>query len=155
MRLIILKQSLRQSLKPVSDYGYPRQEYYLPERQQGTLACYYQHRFHDNPFFYPGLQDITAHVDFTRVVESAAAAGMALLGYTSQSSFLLDCGIGQLAAKQMEACENEQAQLMLAREIKTLTLPGEMGERFQFMALGKNLSSPLRGFATQDLSHRL
>lgn len=152
-------QSLAKAMKKgvilLSDYGYPRREYYLPEREQGTLACYYQHRFHDNVFFYPGLQDLTAHVDFTRVVEAGSEAGLALLGYTSQASFLLSSGMTTIAAAQLEACTSELEQLSLARDIKTLTLPGEMGERFQFMALGKNLASSLRGFASQDLSHRL
>jgi len=150
-----LAKSMKKGVLLLSDYGYPRREYYMQERNTGTLACYYQHHFHDNVFFYPGLQDMTAHVDFTRVVEAGSAAGLALLGYTSQSGFLLDNGIGALAAQQLESCSSEQSQIVLAQEIKTLTLPGEMGERFQFMALGKNLSSPLQGFATQDLSHRL
>ena len=150
-----IAQAMKQGVLLLSDYGYPRREYYLPERREGTLACYYQHHFHDDVFFHPGLQDITAHVDFTRVVEAGSAAGLALLGYTSQSSFLLDNGITVLAAAQMEACNTEQEQLTLARNVKMLTLPGEMGERFQFMALGKNLASSLQGFASQDLSHRL
>ncbi len=150
-----LAKSMKKGVLLLSDYGYPRHEYYLGERDTGTLACYYQHHFHDDVFFHPGLQDITAHVDFTRVVEAGSAAGMALLGYTSQSSFLLNNGISTLAATQLETCSSEQSQLMLAQEIKTLTLPGEMGERFQFMALGKNLPLSLQGFATQDLSHRL
>ena len=150
-----LARAMKKGVVLLSDYGYPRREYYLPEREQGTLACYYQHRFHDDVFFYPGLQDLTAHVDFTRVVEAGAAAGMALLGYTSQAGFLLNNGLTSLAAAQLEACTTTRAQLSLTRDIKTLTLPGEMGERFQFMALGKNLASPLQGFASQDLSHRL
>lgn len=139
----------------LSDYGYPRREYYSAEREQGTLACYYQHHFHDDVFYYPGLQDVTAHVDFTRVVESGAAAGMALLGYTSQTGFLLNTGMTSIAAARLTSCKTEREQLSLSRDIKTLTLPGEMGERFQFMALGKNLASPLQGFSSQDLSHRL
>jgi len=150
-----LAKSMNKGVLLLSDYGYPRQEYYMQERNTGTLGCYYQHHFHDDVFFHPGLQDITAHVDFTRVIEAGSSAGLALLGYTSQTGFLLNNGISALAATQLESCSSEQSQLMLAREIKTLTLPGEMGERFQFMALGKNLSSPLQGFATQDLSHRL
>jgi len=150
-----LARAMKKGVILLSDYGYPRREYYLPERQQGTLACYYQHHFHDDVFFYPGLQDITAHVDFTRVVEAGSEAGLALLGYTSQTSFLLNNGMSAFAAAQLEACTSERAQLTLARDIKTLTLPGEMGERFQFMALGKNLASPLQGFASQDLSYRL
>jgi len=150
-----LAKSIKKGVLLLSDYGYPRREYYLSERNTGTLACYYQHHFHDDVFFYPGLQDITAHVDFTRVVEAGSAAGMALLGYTSQTGFLLNNGISVLAAKQLEECTSERSQLMLAQEIKKLTLPGEMGELFQFMALGKNLTMPLQGFAAQDLSHRL
>lgn len=150
-----LADSVQKGVLLLSDYGYPRREYYLPERGQGTLACYYQHHFHDDVLFHPGLQDITAHVDFTRVIEAGSAAGLALLGYTSQAGFLLDCGLSGIAAKQMQACVSEPQQLTLSREIKTLTLPGEMGERFQFMALGKNYASPLLGFASQDLSYRL
>ncbi len=150
-----LSCAIKKGVVLLSDYGYPRSEYYLPERHQGTLACYYRHRFHDNVFLYPGLQDITAHVDFTRVVEAGSEAGMALLGYTSQASFLLNNRITALAASELEACSSEQEQIELSRQVKTLTLPGEMGERFQFMALGKNIASPLQGFATQDLSHRL
>lgn len=150
-----LAMAMKKGVVLLSDYGYPRREYYLPERAQGSLACYYQHRFHDDVFFYPGLQDLTAHVDFTRVIEAGSAAGMALLGYTSQAGFLLNNGLTSIAAAQLEACTTTRAQLSLTRDIKTLTLPGEMGERFQFMALGKNLASSLQGFASQDLSHRL
>lgn len=150
-----LASSMRKGVLLLSDYGYPRREYYSAEREQGTLACYYQHHFHDNVFYYPGLQDLTAHVDFTRVVEAGADAGMALLGYTSQTGFLLNNGMTSIAAARLQACTTEREQLSLSRDIKTLTLPGEMGERFQFMALGKNLASPLQGFTSQDLSHRL
>jgi len=150
-----LSDSMKKGVLLLSDYGYPRREYYLPERTQGTVACYYQHHFHDDVFFYPGLQDITAHVDFTRVVEAGSEAGLALLGYTSQAGFLLDCGISAMAAERMQSFASEAEQIRLSREIKTLTLPGEMGERFQFMALGKNYALPLAGFASQDLSYRL
>lgn len=150
-----LASALNTGVMLFCDYGYPRREFFLAERSAGTLACYYRHRQHTNPFFYPGLQDITAHVDFTRVVESASSAGMSLLGYTSQSHFLLDCGLADMAARRLSNCRSEQAQLSLSREVKTLTLPGEMGERFQLMALGKNMASPLQGFSSHDLSHRL
>jgi len=150
-----LGRAMKKGVLLLSDYGYPRQEYYLPERSAGTLACYYQHHFHDDAFYYPGLQDITAHVDFTRVIEAGSAAGFALLGYTSQTGFLLNTGISTIAAKNIAACKTELEQLGLAKEIKTLTLPGEMGERFQFMALGKNLAPALLGFSSKDLSHRL
>lgn len=150
-----LAKMMKKGVVLLSDYGYPRKEFYLPERVNGTLACYYQHHFHDDVFFYPGLQDITAHVDFTRVVEAGSGAGMALLGYTSQTGFLLNNGISSLGAAELEKCTTEQAQLTLSKQIKTLTLPGEMGERFQFMALGKNFATPLQGFTSQELSYRL
>lgn len=137
------------------DYGYPRSEYYSEERVTGTLACYYRHRMHDNPYLYPGLQDITAHVDFTRVAESAVELDLELLGYASQSAFLLDNDLLGLADEQRQLLNNERDRIQLATAIKTLTLPGEMGERFQVIALGKGYDLPLRGFRTQDLSYRL
>lgn len=137
------------------DYGYPRREYYSDERNKGTLACYYRHRMHDDAFFLPGLQDITAHVDFTAVVEAAVACDMDLLGYASQSAFLLDNDLLQIADTTRASLEGEADRISLARQIKTLTLPGEMGERFQVMALGKGYDRPLRGFRTQDLAYRL
>ena len=137
------------------DYGYPRHEYYSDERVNGTLACYYRHRVHYDPYLYPGLQDITSHVDFTRVAESAVTLDLELLGYASQSAYLLDNDLLQLAEAQQLGLKSETDRIQLAREVKTLTLPGEMGERFQVMALGKRYDLPLRGFNTQDLSHRL
>lgn len=139
----------------LADYGYPRHEYYLAERGSGTLACYFQHRMHADPYRYPGLQDITAHVDFTRVAESGLDAGLELLGYTSQASFLLALDLVSHADKAMSAAPQEAQRLAIAQAVKTLTLPGEMGERFQFMALGKGVDCALRGFCAQDLSHRL
>jgi len=137
------------------DYGYPRGEYYSEERVTGTLACYYRHRVHDDPYLYPGLQDITAHVDFTRVAESAVMLDLELLGYASQSAYLLDNDLLPLAEARRRELKSETDRIQLAREVKTLTLPGEMGERFQVMALGKGYDLPLRGFNTQDLSYRL
>lgn len=139
----------------LADYGYPRREYYLPERVTGTLACYYRHRLHDDPFFLPGIQDITAHVDFTAVAQSAVDAGLELLGYASQSAFLRDNALLELADAQHREMTGEPERILLAQSVKKLTLPGEMGERFQVMALGKRYDSTLRGFCTQDLSHRL
>jgi len=139
----------------LADYGYPRREYYLPERTSGTLTCYYQHHAHDDPYRYPGLQDITAHVDFTRVAETAIDAQLALLGYTSQASFLLALDLMSHADKALSHAAGDVDRLAITQAIKTLTLPGEMGERFQVMALGKGYDRPLRGFSHQDLSHRL
>ena len=137
------------------DYGYPRAEYYAAERVAGTLSCYYRHRMHDDPFFLPGLQDITAHVDFTAVVEAGIACELELLGYASQSAFLLDNQLLELANNERLRLDREIDRISLASQVKTLTLPGEMGERFQVMALGKGYDRPLRGFRSQDLSYRL
>ena len=150
-----LTASLARGAIILVDYGYPRREYYSEERSAGTLACYYRHRAHDDPFLHPGLQDITAHVDFTQVVESAVTLDMELLGYASQSAFLLDNELLTLAQQQQQRLNSETDRIELARAVKILTLPGEMGERFQVIALGKGYDLPLRGFRTQDLSYRL
>ena len=137
------------------DYGYARKEYYAAERVNGSLACYHQHRMHDDAYWWPGLQDITAHVDFTRVVEEGTASGLELLGYTSQGSFLLDNGLMNHLQVATDACQTEVEKLRLSQAVKKLTLPGEMGERFQVMALGKGVEKEPTGFSLQELSHRL
>jgi SAM-dependent MidA family methyltransferase len=137
----------------VLDYGYPRREYYHPQRHMGTLVCHYRHRVHSNPFILLGLQDITANVDFSAVAEAAIDAGLELAGYTSQNYFLLGCGLETLLA---EADPNDTRRyLELVRQVKLLTLPGEMGERFKAIALTKGLSQPLRGFSYYDERKRL
>jgi SAM-dependent MidA family methyltransferase len=135
------------------DYGYAAAEYYHPQRNGGTLMCHYRHRAHDDPFVYPGLQDITAHVDFTAIAEAAVESGLTVPGYTSQACFLLGNGITELAEQFDEL--NQQQQIMQAQQIRTLTLPGEMGERFKVIALAQNYERPLQGFALQDLRHQL
>ena len=135
------------------DYGYPRREYYLDERRDGTLICHYRHRAHDDVFLYPGLQDITANVDFTAVAEAADAAGFDVLGYTSQAYFLMGNGLDAVfAGLQGDSVEQ---QLAAAQQVKQLTLPAEMGERFQVIALGKGIEPPLAGFAINDYRARL
>lgn len=150
-----LGDALGRGVVLLADYGYPRRERYLSERASGTLACYYRHRTHDDPYFWPGLQDITAHVDFTAVAEAGTRAGLELLGYASQSAFLLGCGLSELVERAHAALPDEPARVDQARAVRTLTLPGEMGERFQFVAFGKGYDRPLRGFGLQDLTHRL
>jgi SAM-dependent MidA family methyltransferase len=116
------------------DYGFSRRDYYLPERSTGTLRCYYRHRAHDDPFLWPGLQDITAWVDFSWLAEAAAAAGFELAGYTTQANFLLGAGLdGRVAA----AAEGIQSQVTTAAGLRQLLLPGEMGEAVKVMALGR------------------
>jgi SAM-dependent MidA family methyltransferase len=135
------------------DYGYPRREYYLPERSDGTLVCHYRHRAHSDPFFLPGLQDITAFVDFTALAESGVNAGFDFAGYCSQSSFLLGNGL-QDSLVEIDAIGDEAERYRRHQEIKRLTLPGEMGERFQFMGFqrGANLRP---SFSLGELSRRL
>jgi SAM-dependent MidA family methyltransferase len=135
------------------DYGLPRAQYYLPERRDGTLLCHFRHRAHDDPFFCPGLQDITAWVDFTRVAEASCACGFELAGFTTQAMFLAGCGIDE--EMQRLAGDDRRAFARLAREARQLLLPGEMGERFKAMAWLRNLDTDLRGFCLRDLRHSL
>lgn len=130
------------------DYGYGRAEYYHAERKMGTLMCYYQHLRHDNPFKLIGLQDITAHVDFTTVAETACAAGYTLAGYSIQAAFLLNCQLLELAQKKGKTALLEEIHQLQA--IKKLTLPSEMGELIKVMALSKNYAKSLHGFPLPD-----
>lgn len=144
---------LHQGVMLFVDYGYPRAEYYHPQRSSGTLICHYRHRAHDNPFLYPGLQDISASVDFTLLAEAALDCGLQVAGFTSQAHFLLGCGLDALLA---EASTGDQKEYMaLSREVKQLTLPSEMGERFKVMALTRNYSLPLTALQYADFRHRL
>ena len=136
------------------DYGYGQREYYRAERRQGTLACFYQHRLHHDPLLWPGLQDITAHVDFTRVIELADACGCELLGYTTQAAFLLACGLLVFAAQE-ELILSAAEQVNFHQQIKLLTLPMEMGERVKVMAVGKGVTESLLGFELQDRTREL
>ncbi len=137
----------------LSDYGLPRASYYLEERNSGTLICHYRHRAHDNPFLYPGLQDLSAWVDFTAVAEAAVALGFDLAGFATQAHFLIGAGLEDVVGRQVG--DGSGDSLRLASEIKTLTLPGEMGERFKFMALSRNFSRPLAGFGFKDMRDKL
>jgi SAM-dependent MidA family methyltransferase len=128
------------------DYGFPRHEYYHPDRNQGTLMCHYQHKAHTNFLLHPGEQDITAHVDFTHVAEAAYDAGFRIAGFTNQASFLL--GNGLLSLVNEEA--SEASQLRQRQAIKQLTHPSEMGELFKVIALTKNLDLDLNGFQLHD-----
>jgi SAM-dependent MidA family methyltransferase len=135
------------------DYGYPRREYYHPQRIDGTLRCHYRHRAHADPFLLPGLQDISAAVDFTAVAEAAVAAGATLAGFTTQAHFLIGCGLEAMFADASRADARERARL--SRQVQVLTLPGEMGETVKAMALTRKLDIPLCGFSGPDHRHRL
>lgn len=135
------------------DYGFPRAEFYHPQRSEGTLMCHYRHRAHGDPLILVGLQDITAHVDFTAIAEAAHDAGLAVLGYTSQAAFLLALGLTRFAEEAPQ--EDTRARLAMAQQVKTLTLPSEMGELFKVLALGRGVTPPLLGFTLQDRRARL
>jgi SAM-dependent MidA family methyltransferase len=144
---------LRRGLGLFVDYGYPRREYYLPERRDGTLMCHYRHRAHDDPFFWPGLQDITAWVDFTALAEAADACGLEVEGYTTQAMFLAGCGLDRVM--QDRVARADDGGLALGAEARQLVLPGMMGERFQVMGLGRGLQEEPAGFSLLDLRYRL
>jgi SAM-dependent MidA family methyltransferase len=118
-----------------ADYGADRTEYYRTERNQGTLRCHYRQRAHDDPLRWPGLQDITAWVDFDALECAAAANGLASLGSSPQAQFLVAHGLEEVFAQAHAACTDETARYRLAQEVKRLTLPGEMGERFRVVTL--------------------
>src|SRR5574340_992752 len=117
------------------DYGFGAREYYHPQRSSGTLMCHYRHHAHGDPFFLPGLQDITAHVNFTGIAECGIDAGLDLLGYTSQAFFLINCGIAELLRETPPG--NLRDYLPLSSQLQKLTSPAEMGELFKVMALGR------------------
>lgn len=136
------------------DYGYVRREYYLPERAGGTLVCARAHRAHGDPYDWPGLTDISAFVDFTAVTEGATAAGLELEGFSPQAHFLFATGLEEVAAEALAAAD-ERERLLASQQVKRLTLPGEMGERFNVIGFSRGLDEPLSGFAVNDLSRRL
>jgi SAM-dependent MidA family methyltransferase len=144
-------QSLAHGAILIFDYGLPRAHYYHPQRRTGTLQCHFKQRAHDDPLINLGVQDITAWVDFTRVAHAADASGLEVLGFSTQAAFLLGTGIDSLADPDADPA----ARARWASEARQLLLPGEMGEAFKVMALGRALDGPLSGFAHQDLRHSL
>ncbi len=129
------------------DYGFPRREYYHPQRLMGTLMCHYRHHAHADPLWLPGLNDITAHVDFSALADAAHSAGLSMLGYTSQAHFLLNCGLADLLQ-----ADHTHAR---ANEAHRLISEAEMGELVKVLALGRAVDAPLIGFARGDRAHRL
>jgi len=151
--LTSLADTLQQGAIFIIDYGYPQPVYYHPQRNNGTLMCYYQQQGHDNPLLLAGLQDITAHVDFTSLAQIAVDGGLEVAGFQSQADFLLAGGITELNALN----DNDDAFLMLqqATEIKRLTLPTEMGETFKVLTLTKNLDQLLPKIKLGDRRYNL
>ena len=126
------------------DYGFPQREYYHPQRSMGTLRCHYRHRFHGDPFFLPGLQDITAHVDFTAMARAAESAGAEVIGLTTQAYFLISCGLAVLVS---EGNPNMTlSRLKATSAVHRLINPNEMGELFKVLGIGKGLEAPILGF---------
>ena len=137
----------------VVDYGFPAREYFHPQRSMGTLACHYRHHVHDDPFYLPGLQDVTAHVDFSALAGAAADAGLDVLGYANQTQFLVNCGITELLAEENPA--DPKRYLPAAAAAQKLLSPSEMGELFKVLAVGKGVKDSLMGFSQGDRSGTL
>ena len=137
----------------VIDYGFPRTEYYHPQRSMGTLMCHHRHRSHGEVFFEPGGQDITAHVDFSALAAAAREAGLEVLGYATQAQFLVNCGITEVLAEANVA--NALHYAPIAAEAQKLLSPAEMGELFKVLAVGRGVKRPLLGFSRNDRSHTL
>lgn len=135
------------------DYGFPAAEYYDPQRSRGTLMCHYHHHAHEDPFVLAGLQDITAHVDFTAIADAGTELGFSVLGYTTQAQFLVNCGITDILSGTSP--DAVRAYAPLASQAQKLLSPGEMGERFKVLALGRGIAVPLSGFARGDRTHTL
>jgi SAM-dependent MidA family methyltransferase len=135
------------------DYGFAAREYYHPQRNQGTLMCHYQHYAHIDPLINVGLQDITAHVDFTSIAYAGVNHGLVLSGFCSQAQFLMNCGILDLMS---QVSPNDMARYApLAAAAQKLLSPAEMGDLFKVIALSKNFEAPLLCFASGDKSHTL
>lgn len=144
---------LQRGIVLLIDYGFGEREYYHPQRSQGTLMCHYRHHAHDDPFFLPGLQDITSHVNFSAIARAALENELQLLGYTTQVHFLINCGILDLLARIPTT--NSADYLPLSNQLQKLVSPAEMGELFKVIAFGKACDQPLVGFRTGDMSRLL
>lgn len=133
--------SLRIGVMLFVDYGYVRSEYYLPERNEGTLRAHYRQRAHNDPFWYPGLQDLTASVDFTALAEAGNSADFAVAAYLPQAQLLIASGLQEAFADEHAAAQDEAARYALSQQVKHLTLPGAMGERFQAMLFARGIEA--------------
>lgn len=149
-------EKIDQGIMLLIDYGFPRQEFYHPDRNQGTLMCHYRHYAHNDPFFWLGLQDITTHIDFTAIAEAGAISGLRMLGFCDQANFLLSCGLTDILADSQTGSEPVTKEtLKLSAEVKKLTMPHEMGELFKVIAMGKENQENLIGFQTRNQVRRL
>ena len=148
-----LSQRLERGALLVIDYGFPRHEYYHPQRASGTLVAHYRHRVHADPLLWPGLCDLTAHVDFTAIADAGGRAGLAVAGFATQAAFLLGCGIVD-GLRDMGPPESA-AYVTAASAVQTLLSPAEMGELFKVLALSRGEGIEWPGFAVRDMRHRL
>lgn len=148
-----VSQALARGVLLIMDYGLPRAQYYHPDRRQGTFVCHFRHRAHPDALANLGLQDLTAWVDFTAVAEAADATGLDVLGFTTQAQFLMATGLERALGTSLRGPDRERQAMVNAA--KRLLLPGEMGEAFKVMALGRGVAEPLQGFALRDLRHTL
>ena len=148
-----ISQTLKKGLVLLIDYGFTRREYYQPIHHQGNLMCYFQHRAHDDPLLYPGIQDVTCHVDFTLVAEAFQEQGLQVAGYTNQGFFLAGCGLEALY-QELDTCD-EQKFIDETRCLEQLIMPNAMGETFKVIGLTKGLNDDLIGFSVSNLAHRL
>jgi SAM-dependent MidA family methyltransferase len=145
-------ESLDAGLLLLIDYGYPAAAYYQPDRSMGTLMCHLRHRAHSDPYRHLGLQDITAHVDFSAAAHAGIESGFELAGFAPQAQFLIGCGIARLMTPG-PGCETPDPSLLLGA--KQLLLPNAMGERFKALGLAKGVAGPWCGFSVRDLCDRL
>jgi SAM-dependent MidA family methyltransferase len=143
-----LAERLEHGVILIIDYGFPRHEYYHPQRSAGTLMCHYQHHAHGDPFAHPGDEDVTAHVNFSALAQAAADAGLEVLGYATQAQFLVNCGITEVLGEAN--IEHALHYAPLAAEAQKLLSPAEMGELFKVLAVGRGVTPPLLGFARGD-----
>ena len=148
-----LADCLKQGVILMLDYGFGVAEYYHPQRNQGTLMCHFQHYAHSNPLINIGLQDITAHVNFTAIAEAGVSQGLSLAGYCNQASFLINCGMLDILRKTSPS--NMAVYAPLTAAAQKLLSPAEMGELFKVIAFSKNFDEPLIGFKDGDKSHTL
>jgi SAM-dependent MidA family methyltransferase len=148
-----LVESLAEGAIFVIDYGFPRHEYYHPQRSAGTLMSHFRHRAHADPFARPGEEDLTAHVDFSALAAAGRAAGAEVLGYATQAQFLINCGITEVLAETN--VENALRYAPIAAQAQKLLSPAEMGELFKVLALGRGITGPLLGFASGNRAHTL
>jgi len=148
------------------DYGLPRGQLYSPARPRGTFSAFCRHRQHEDALWHPGLQDLTAWVDFTGVAEAGLAAGASVAGFTTQAQFLVNAGLDIAYAARLadlEAGERDEQNTAtralrlaaLAQGAQRLVMPQEMGERFKVLSLAKGYDEPLAGFARRDLTDSL